>query len=502
MDRNKFYITTPIYYVNDKPHIGHAYATVSADVLARYHRFLGNEVHFLTGTDEHGSKVAESAAKAGVSPQEFCDINSGHYQMAWDQLDISNNDFIRTTEERHKIGVTFILNRLKEVGAIYESEYEGLYCTGCEKFMTEKDLVDGCCPDHKQKPQIVREKNYFFKLSNYLPQVERLIDEGKIKIYPENRRKEVLGLFKQELNDFSVSREHVKWGIPVPFDNTQVTYVWVDALSNYITALGYGQADDSNYKKFWPADLHVIGKDILKFHCVYWPAMLIAADIEVPKNIFITGYFTIDGQKMSKTIGNIIDPNELVGQFGSDPTRYLLLSQFPFGADGDIKAENFVLQYNSDLANGIGNLVSRVTAMAEKYFNGAVPEKDDELKKNAEEIWHGYQAGLDNFQVDKAIETIRKLVSLADGYIDKNKPWELAKTDQARLAKVIYNLLELIRHLGLLVYPIMPETALKILTTVGKEDFTNYHLANLNNWGLLNPGDKISKSAALFPRIQ
>jgi len=502
MDKNKFYITTPIYYVNDKPHIGHAYATVSADVLARYHRFLGHEVHFLTGTDEHGSKVAESAAKAGQTPQEFCDITSAAFAMAWDRLDISNNDFIRTTEERHKIGVTYILNRLKEVGAIYESEYEGLYCSGCEKFITEKDLVNGECPDHKRKPELIKEKNYFFKLSNYLKQVERLIDEEKIKIHPQIRRKEVLGLFKQELNDFSVSREHVKWGIPVPFDASQVTYVWVDALSNYITALGYGQADDANFKRFWPADLHVLGKDILKFHCVFWPAMLIAADIEVPKNIFITGYFTINGQKMSKTIGNIIDPNELVSQFGTDPTRYLLLSQFPFGADGDIKAENFVLQYNSDLANGIGNLTSRVLAMAEKYFEGVVPDKDNELKRQVEEIWQGYQAGLGNFQVDKAIEGIKKLVSLADGYIDKNKPWELAKTDQRKLAKVIYNLLEVIRHLGLLVYPIMPETAVKILATLGKDDFTNYHLADLSHWGLLGPGTKVSKSEALFPRIQ
>lgn len=499
---NKFYITTPIYYVNDKPHIGHAYATVSADVLARYHRFLGREVHFLTGTDEHGSKVAESAEKAGQTPQEFCDVTSGYFQMAWDRLDISNNDFIRTTEERHKQGVTFILNRLKEVGAIYESEYEGLYCSGCEKFITEKDLVNGECPDHRRKPELIKEKNYFFKLSKYLPQVERLIDEGRIKIYPESRRREVLGLFKQELNDFSVSREHVKWGIPVPFDSSQVTYVWVDALSNYITALGYGQADDVNFKKFWPVDLHVIGKDILKFHCVYWPAMLLAADIEVPQNIFITGYFTIDGQKMSKTIGNIIDPNELVSQFGTDPVRYLLLAQFPFGADGDIKAENFVLQYNSDLANGIGNLVSRVTAMAEKYFEGIVPERDDELKGPLAAIWQSYQEGLDNFQADKAIDGIKKAVTLADGYIDKNKPWELAKTDPAKLSKVIYNLLELIRHLGLLVYPIMPETAVKILAAVGKEDFTNYHLSDLSAWGLLSPGGKIIKGEALFPRIQ
>jgi len=502
MDKNKFYITTPIYYVNDVPHIGHAYTTVSADVLARYNRLLGHEVMFLTGTDEHGSKVAESAAKAGLEPQEFCDINSGHFQMTWDGLDISNNDFIRTTQTRHKTGVALFLNRLKEVGAIYESEYEGYYCSGCEKFITEKDLVNGECPDHKKKPELIKEKNYFFKLSNYLPQLEHLIDSGEMEIYPAARKKEVLGLFKQDLNDFSVSREHVKWGIKVPFDDSQVTYVWVDALSNYITALGYGSDDHSNFEKFWPADVHLMAKDIIKFHCLYWPAMLLAIGEQLPKVIFAHGFFSIDGHKMSKSVGNIIDPNELVSQFGSDPTRYLLLCQFPFGADGDIKAENFVLQYNSDLANGIGNLVSRVTAMAEKYFEGIVPESDAELEKPVADIWKFYQDGLSDFQVDKAIEGIKKIVSLADGYIDKNKPWELAKSDQAKLAKTIYNLLEVIRHLGLLVYPIMPETAVKILTILGKEDFTNYHLADLNHWGLLSPGDKINKSEALFPRIQ
>jgi len=499
---SRFYITTPIYYVNDKPHIGHAYTTISADVLARYHRALGEEVFFLTGTDEHGSKVAASAEAAGLSPQEFCDIYSAHFKLAWDELDISNDHFIRTTDEAHQKGVAAFLTRLKEVGAVYEGEYEGLYCNGCEKFITEKDLVDGCCPDHRTEPELLKEKNYFFKLSDYLPRVEQLIDQGKLKILPESRRKEVLGLFKQELHDFSISREHVKWGIKVPFDETQVIYVWVDALANYITALGFGQENEPDFHKFWPADIQLIGKDILKFHCVFWPALLLAAGLEPPKAIFAHGYFTIDGQKMSKTVGNIIDPNELVQRFGSDVTRYLLLSQYPFGADGDIKAENFVIQYNADLANGIGNLASRTLAMAEKYFAGQVPEQDDELKGKVAEIWASYQQAMTQFQIDKAIEAFKLLVSLCDGYIDTNKPWVLAKTDQARLAKVIYNLLEAIRHLGIMIYPFMPETAEKMLAALGKSDFKNFHLADLQRWGGLSAGGTVAKGENLFPRIQ
>lgn len=502
MSNNKFYITTPIYYINGEPHIGSAYPTIAADVLARYHRLRGEEVFFLTGSDEHGAKIAEAACAAGKSPQEFCDEMSAKYQECWDELDISNDDFLRTTSERHKTGVTQLLNKLQEAGAIYEGKYEGFYCQGCEAFVTERDLVEGKCPIHLTKPQLISEKNYFFNLKKYLPELERQIDEGKMKILPETKRKEVLGLFKQEIGDFSLSRSSLKWGIPVPWDESQVTYVWADALSNYITALGYGSDDESKLEKFWPADVHIVGKDIIKFHCIFWPAMLIAAGLPVPKAVYAHGFFTVDGQKMGKSLGNVIDPFNLIKDFGADATRYLLLSQFPFGQDGDIKASQFAVQYNSDLANGIGNFASRVTAMAEKYFSGAIPARDAELKSEVEKIWSEYETALDNFQVDQAIAAVKKLNQLGDGYVDRTKPWELAKTDQQRLAEVIYNLLEVLRHLGLMLWPIMPESAEKILAALGQKDFSARKFNDLKVWGLLEPADRVSKNEPLFPRIQ
>lgn len=498
----KFYITTPIYYINAEPHIGSAYPTIASDVLARYHRLRGDEVWFLTGSDEHGAKMVEAATAAGKEPQEFCDDMSAKFQMLWDELDISNDDFIRTTSDRHKAGVSKLLTKLKEADAIYEGEYEGYYCQGCEAFKTERELVDGKCPDHHTKPQMISEKNYFFNLKKYLPELERLIDEDKIQILPASKKKEVLGLFKQEISDFSISRSSLKWGIPLPWDDSQVAYVWADALSNYITALGYGEEDDSKVKRFWPADVHIVGKDIIKFHCIFWPAMLIAAGIEPPKAVYAHGFFTVDGLKMGKSMGNVIDPNNLIKEFGTDATRYLLLSQFPFGQDGDIKASQFVIQYNSDLANGIGNFASRVTAMAEKYFSGVVPTHSNELKIQVEKIWQEYETALDNFQVDGAIEAIKKIQTLGDGFVESQKPWELAKTDQVRLGEVIYNLLETLRHLALMLYPVMPETSEKIFSALGQANYKNRKISELQVWGLLEPGSKVNKNEALFPRIQ
>jgi methionyl-tRNA synthetase len=498
----KFYITTPIYYSNGEPHIGSAYPTIVADVLARYHRLRGDEVWYLTGVDEHGAKMAEAAQTAGKAPQEYCDEMAAKFQECWDELDISNDDFLRTTSERHKAGVDFFLNKLHDAGAIYEGEYEGFYCQGCEAFVTEKDLVNGQCPIHCQEPNLIKEKNYFFNLKKYLPQVQKLIDSDEILILPATKKKEVLGLFKQEIGDFSVSRQNLRWGIAIPWDESQVTYVWVEALMNYITALGLGSNDTYKLEKFWPADIHIVGKDIIKFHCIFWPAMLIAAGMKVPKAVFAHGFFTVDGQKMGKSLGNIIDPFNLIKEFGTDATRYLLLSQFPFGQDGDIKAAQFAIQYNADLANGIGNFASRVTTMAEKYFSGAIPARNSELKGEAEKIWTCYQSALDNFQVDGAIEAIKKINQLGDGYVEKNKPWELAKTDEKRLTEVIYNLLEVLRHLGLMLWPIMPETAEKILTSLSQKDFNSKDIKTLQVWGLLEPDSQISKVSSLFPRIQ
>lgn len=499
---SKFYITTPIYYINSEPHIGSAYPTLAADVLARFHRLAGDEVFFLTGSDEHGSKMAETAEKAGQQPQEFCDQMAAKFMECWDELDISNDAFIRTTSEQHKRGVIAFIEKLKSAGAVYEADYQGFYCQGCEAFVTERDLVDGKCPIHKTEPKLISEKNYFFDLKKYLPEVKRLIDEDIIKILPESKKKEVLGLFKQEIGDFSISRSSVKWGIPLPWDQSQVAYVWVDALTNYINALGYGSDNVDNLNKFWPADLHILGKDILKFHCIYWPAMLLSVDLPTPKNLYVHGFFTVDGQKMGKSLGNVIDPFNLIKEFGSDATRYLLLSQFPFGSDGDIKAGQFVIQYNSDLANGIGNFASRVTTMAEKYFDGLVPQKNSELKTETEAIWLEYIGAMERFQVDEVISAIKKLNQLGDGYVEKNKPWDLAKNEPARLEEVIYNLLEVLRNLAVMIWPVMPTASEKIMTALGQADFTKKDFLSLRSWGLLESESKVQKNESLFPRIQ
>ncbi|MFH1456621.1 MAG: methionine--tRNA ligase, partial [Patescibacteria group bacterium] len=366
----KYYITTPIYYVNDKPHIGHAYTTVVADVLARWRRQQGDDVFYLTGTDEHGTKVAQSAEAQNKSPQEFCDEVSQIFKDRWQNLNISNDHFIRTTDKDHKERVKEIFTKLKNTTTpkgnevIYAGEYKGLYCTGCEKFLTDKEIVDGKCPDHKTVPEELSEKNYFFRLSDYKEILEEKIKKDEFKILPISRKNEALALL-DFIDDFSVSRETVKWGIDLPFDKTQKSYVWVDALSNYITAIGYPDKMDE-FNKWWPADAHLMAQDILKFHAIYWPAMLLALDIPLPKLEYIHGFFTIDGQKMSKSLGNVIDPDELVDKYGIDPTRYLLLSQFSFGQEADIQAERFPEKYNADLANGLGNLVARISNLLEK----------------------------------------------------------------------------------------------------------------------------------------
>ncbi|MFA6296409.1 MAG: methionine--tRNA ligase [Patescibacteria group bacterium] len=501
----KFYITTPIYYVNDKPHLGHAYTTIAADILARYHRFIGDEVFFLTGTDEHGAKVAKSAEKVGKTPKQFCDEISALYTSLWDALNISNNDFIRTTDERHEIGAKKFIEKLKEADAIYEGSYEGLYCTGCEKFLTEKELVDGKCPDHKICPDKISEKNYFFKLDKYAKKVQELIETDKIKIEPENIKTEVLGLFKQELENFSVSREKVTWGIKVPWDESQVIYVWVDALSNYITALGYGNVDDSKFRKYWPANLQLMGKDIIKFHAIYWPAMLLALNLSVPKQIFANGYFTVNGQKMSKTIGNTIDPNDLVKKYGSDATRFLIISQFPFGQDGDVKAEKFDEQFNANLANGLGNLVSRVTAM---YLKLDLKKNKNNVLANKEAVrlvanaWKNYEKFMEENKVDQSLKSTFSLVKFANEYISVEKPWELIGSDDEKATMVLLNLIEIIRHVAWMIYPFLPETVEKILTQFSMwEEESKLEYAKLKKWKRFDLDLQVKKGQALFPRI-
>ncbi|MDZ7798581.1 MAG: methionine--tRNA ligase [Patescibacteria group bacterium] len=480
--RNKFYITTPIYYVNDKPHIGHAYTTLAADILARYYRDkLGEEnVFFLTGTDEHGTKVAESALKEDKTPQEFADEVASLFKKTWKNLNIDYNDFARTTDKKHEESVDIFMKKLKEAGAVYEKEYEGLYCPGCEKFITKKELVNGKCPDHNRKPDKVKEKNYFFKLSKYADQVKEKIEKGEMKIKPEGRKNEIISLIDQGLEDFSISREKVKWGLALPFDKKQTVYVWVEALQNYISFIGYGH-DEKKFKKWWPADVHLMAKDILKFHALFWPALLIATGEEVPHEQFVHGFFTINGQKMSKTLGNVIDPNEMVKKYGVDATRYLLISQFPFGSDGDMDEKRFHDKYNADLANNLGNLVNRVTNMIEKYCKGKIPEfvKSPRSLEKVTKL-------IEDYSFDQALLEIMKTVTWANQQIDKNEPWQLAKSDEKKdeenLNKLLSSLASLLCHIAKALKPFMPNTSAKI---------TNLIVC-----------DKITKSEALFPRIK
>ncbi|MFA5076562.1 MAG: methionine--tRNA ligase [Patescibacteria group bacterium] len=501
----KFYITTPIYYVNDRPHIGHAYTTIAADVLARFHRLLGDEVFYLTGTDEHGIKVAQAAQKNGLEPAQFADEQSAKFQLAWDSLNISNDDFIRTTEKRHEQGVTKFLNKLKNAktplgnDAVYEGEYEGLYCVGCESYKTENDLVDGKCPDHNLEPKILKEKNWFFKLSDFGQELKNKITDGSYNILPESRKNEVLGLIQTGLQDVAISRQTVDWGIPIPWDKKQTIYVWIEALINYLSALDYPQGD--KFKKFWPADYHLMAKDILKFHAVIWPAMLLSVGVALPKVIFAHGFFTIDGQKMSKTLGNVIDPVEIAERYGVDAVRYFLLSEFSFGQDGDVSVEKFKSRYNTFLANGLGNVVARVLTLVESH-----PAKNQTLdstpQKIVEEVWQKYQQAMIDLQFDRAIGEIWRLLAWMDNYIQETKPWELAKTQPEKLVTILADLTETIRHLGWLLYPIMPTISETILDSLGvladeeKEGFDQ-----IKKWGRLTDHTKIKKPAILFPRI-
>lgn len=454
----KILITTPIYYVNDKPHIGHAYTTIAADVLTRFFRAQGKDVFFLTGTDEHGAKITESAKKANKNPKEFCDQNVEFFKKTWNNLDIKYNHFIRTTDKEHEESVKEFFNKLKNKKAIYEKEYKGLYCSDCEKFLTEKDLVDGKCPDHKKEPETITEKNYFFRLKDYLNKVENLIKNEKLKIQPENAKNEVLGLFRQDLEDFSISRQKVKWGISVPFDRGQTIYVWVDALLNYRTGEG-----SKKFKDYWKNGyiIHLLAKDILKFHTIYWPAMLLAVGEKIPNKEFIHGFFTIDGQKISKTLGNVIDPNDLVKKFGTDAVRYVLLSQFAFGQDGDIKEDKILEKYNSDLANGLGNLVARILTLATKSklqnpnvkFDKEILEKTKKTKKD-------YEKDMEDFKLYEALKEIWKLISWCDSYVEKEKPWQIK--GRKKLEQVLSNLLYCISEIADLIAPFLPETSEKI----------------------------------------
>ncbi len=459
---DKFYITTSIAYTNAKPHIGFALELVQADTLARHKRNKGVDTRFLTGTDEHGQKIAKKAAGEGVDPQEFVDEVVESFDELIDGLNISNDDFIRTTDkERHWPTVQKIWNALDDSGDLYKKKYTGYYCVGCEAFLTEKDLVDGVCPNHDKEPEKVEEENYFFKLSKYEDEIKALIESDDLKIIPEGRKKEMLSFLSDGLEDISVSRstDKLKWGIPVPGDDSQRMYVWVDALSNYISALGYAEKNEE-FDKFWPADVHCIGKDILRFHSIIWTGILLSAGIEVPENIFVHGFITSNGKKMSKSIGNVVDPFELIDQYGCDPVRYYLLSEIPPTGDGDFTYEKFENKYNSDLADGLGNLISRTIGLATKV--GVEFEKDrkagGEIMKEVSKTEKRVNNLMDDYEFKKALEAIWNLIHFMDRYIEKKEPWKESWEQE----KVVFEMLYVCYKLHELLKPFLPESAERI----------------------------------------
>lgn len=479
----KFYVTTPIYYVNDKPHIGHAYTSVVADFLARFHRARGDETFYLTGTDEHGQKNVEAAEKAGKSLGELSDENSSKFRELKEVLNLSQDDFIRTSDkERHWPGAEELWRRIENNGDIYEDEYEGLYCVGCEAFVTEKELVSGLCPTHKKKPELLKEKNLFFRLSKYSDEIAKRIESGELEILPETRKNEILSFIKSGLKDVSFSRpkEKLSWGIPVPDHEDQTMYVWCDALSNYITAVGFGR-DEKLFKKWWPAEAHIIGKDILRFHAAIWPGMLLSANLPLPKSIYVHGFITIEGEKMSKSLGNVIDPKELVDKYGVDPVRYYLLKEIPSNEDGDFSYERFEERYRTDLANGLGNFASRVSTLAKDVKEFKKLEVSEEVEVEIEAVRKNIESAVSQFKIHEAINSAWGLIHFGDGYVDEKKPWE-TKDEQ-----VIFDLVVLLDNIASLVAPIVPEAAEKITNAI--------------NWS--PKGDlKVEKIGSLFPRLE
>ncbi|MBI4049834.1 MAG: methionine--tRNA ligase [Candidatus Doudnabacteria bacterium] len=463
---DKFYITTPIYYVNDKPHIGSAYPTIAADVLARFYRAAGVPTFFLAGTAEHGTKIENSAKQAGKNIQEFVDENSAKFSLAWDILEISNDDFIRTTEDRHEQAVVSFFEKLKASGKVYEGEYEGLYCVGHESFVKEGDLVGGLCPDHKTKPERVKEKNWFFKLSDYTGILKSKIESGEFAIEPESRRNEILSFIAQGLEDIAISRQNVRWAIPLPWDKSQTIYVWLDELYNYVSAGG----------KNWPADLHIVGKDIIKFHCIIWPALLEAVGLPWPRKVFAHGFFTIDGQKISKTLGNAIDPVELAQKYGADAVRYFLLREIPFGQDGDFSIKKLEARYEGDLANGLGNLFSRLATLVAQNLAGKIPDIVESPKDLS-----AVDKLTQDLKFHEALARIWEQIAWANKYIDETKPWELVKKDPKLFAEVISSLAALLCEIALKLAPYLPETAEQIRSALSAE--------------------KIVKPEPLFPRF-
>ncbi|MGD9369523.1 MAG: methionine--tRNA ligase, partial [Desulfobacteraceae bacterium] len=508
-----FYVTTPIYYVNARPHLGHAYTTICADVINRYHQMVMDDTFFLTGTDEHGDKIVRAAKKENTTPRAYVDKISAMFRDLWPQLNIENDYFIRTTDQDHMAVVAEILQKIYDQGDIYFHEYEGQYCFGCERFYTDRELVDGKCPDHLTEPEIIKESNYFFKMSKYQQWLIDYIHDHPDVIRPERYKNEVLAFLREPLEDLCISRpkSRIKWGISLPFDPDYVTYVWFDALINYISALGYPTG--SKFDKYWPVVQHIVAKDILKPHGIYWPIMLKAAGLPVYRHLNVHGYWNVDQSKMSKSIGNVVEPLQLVNIYGLDAFRFFLMRDMVFGLDSNFNEEALVQRINADLANDLGNLFSRVVTMAHKYFKGVVPVMDSAVEEEfalglsdkAAQAIASYQRAMASFAFHKGLAAIWELISQMNKYVDVTTPWVLAKSKVSRpqLEVVIYNLLEGLRVVAGLIYPVMPETAAAMITHLGLDAHQPFFKIDLvKAWKTLTPGIQLPKTTTLFPRIE